>query len=319
MLLRAVLPFFLFSLAFGPGIPLAQGTTFLWWNIGGANFLEPNNPDVDYQPTELAGSLLATIDRHHPEVVVLAEYFTGFLSKETLRQIRQRLPYSRQFKNNTISPMGLLFFSKHKPLTIQYEFEKLPWRTGTLTENRDLKRPGYLRSFVKIDLKTEDGRLVHLAPFHSNQPWNEIGRDQKGLSQWNHRYGLGKLPGQVETLGTLVSSLNHPLGYQAKAFAQHWQSARKKSSGQGVWMLMGDLNIFDTYLWTPPTLKVLKGDLNPGWNVGSLVHSFPVPHTYLTDTKVRIDHVFSNLLFWKLRYQYLNVRGSDHYPLLVEF
>jgi hypothetical protein len=284
----------------------------LWWNVGGGNFLRPS--EVSYDRSALEKNLLNVIQKESPEVVILGEYYPGFFNAKTVSRLRELFPAVHHFPYNRNLPLGILVFSK-KNFEYHYYFEKLPWREGGVPKNLDPSHPTYLRSFQRIRIRQESGQELNIVPVHTMMPWNQIMRDDSGFSKIDKNWG-----GKIDAAYEILFSEDHPLAYQMKQFQKILRQERERSQKNATWIVLGDFNVVSQYAFkNSPTFDLIRDDLNSAERrEGTVDYSFPVPGTYPSQ-KLQIDHVVSNLDSARVTYEFLPKKGSDHFPMLVNF
>lgn len=284
-----------------------KGTTLLWWNVAFGKYNSDHSIDKN----------LLTLNA---DIVALGEFKPDVLQESALATLNQIYKYSVFVPYTLTSAVGIMFFSKH-PFRASETFalDWAPLKAATReaeTYRQDWKKfdPNWSqywdRTFAYYKVSLPTGHEVNIAPVHLSSPWQSV----------HKRHGNWK------TLRILMGAQENPLLHQQ----QHMQEVLRREFGPDMnnepLVLTGDFNVpakvpIPLLGGTPKQYKQLLGSLTKVLDSGD--DTFPAKSAAFDQTgmfakhEVQIDHVFHNKKIKSVKAEVLNLKGSDHYPLLM--
>jgi endonuclease/exonuclease/phosphatase family metal-dependent hydrolase len=262
-----------------------------WWNINHSIL----NSRLEGQP--LDANLISWVQSDlRPDVLVLGECGTSDLEKDTHQILEETYPWSQNFGYYSHrSNYGFRVYSRLPILDFSHRF---------------IEGISLGRAYVRITLQLMDDP-IDLVLVHFENPWREI---------------RARASNPVEAAAVLQWGLDHPIATQLRDLAALIQG---DSTGHPR-VVLGDFNLPRWFIpGAGPTASYalaieLLGQDALRTSTGSVPFTFPslsAPERRqepLNHLQVAIDHAFISHHFNSLRGGALSIRGSDHYPILMD-
>jgi endonuclease/exonuclease/phosphatase (EEP) superfamily protein YafD len=288
------------------------GFTVLWWNVAWGRYNKDH--DIDKNLLEIIKSPLS------PDVITMGEYRHKVLKTETLAILNETYPYSNFVPYTPENYFGTVIFSKHsiRPSAV-FPIEWHPM-DATTSEAADYKKewldfdPEWAkywdRSFSYFGVERPNGGVINVAPVHLCSPWLSV---FKKFGSW-------------KTFRIIMSAQENPLLHQQEALKAPLERDFGPELDGAPLLLIGDFNIptkirIPILGGTTKMHKLLRGPLEAALDTGD--DTFPTQSTaheqtgVLKDHQVQLDQAFHNKLLKNVRGEVLNLKGSDHYPILI--
>jgi endonuclease/exonuclease/phosphatase family metal-dependent hydrolase len=262
----------------------AHALRVIWWNVGG-HYEKSSVGAIEY------GRL---INQQKPDILILGEYFN-----ESEPELEEQFQYKTFKANYDHKPNFGIVVLSHYPFTVDDQNHKLAW----LPEHKqDIWPETYKNEASKFErpfwiVKFNHPTRLNIVPIHLLQPWVE----------------MKKATNTARTIYNVLYGTDHPLEVQIQNLKSALQDHVDPSEPT---LMIGDFNIPDRWLFIEPaTFKTLKQD----WNYVRPIFGRRASY----ENYFRLDHAFTNTSAHTSANtpcaRILEYKGSDHYPLLVEF
>ncbi len=312
--------------------PTAKGQMrVLWWNI----------LDGTFNREALGQNLAAmTAVSHPPDVIVLGEYHRDHgLPESANTALKALYPYARFFPYSSDFPEKGIYVLSRVPVTdVAYQRDALDWTPAEWSQKQKAgyKRPFYRadqnetrqwqRSYIRLTLDW-NGKRVDIAPVHTAMPWMVM----KAMA--------GPI-GKATVAADITFGKKNPLIYQL----QRLRTELKQDPGIHVsdpLLVLGDFNMPRALASPLPSgpYQIMKAGFRDLFEKASTLPfwkrlcrtvfeglapqnvSFPTvegrekkPYGGLLN--MQLDHAFAKHSAGSA--EVLPLRGSDHYPILVD-
>lgn len=278
-----------------------QSYKIAWWNIQKGETSEKMG-----QPL-LSEGLNYFIEKLDSDIVILGEYLNDkpLIDDSLLEKVKKNYSYTFIPYNKLKANFGFLVLSK-----LPYEIKKkdlLDWHPGHDLEfvEKWKKTPrvpeAFERDFLILEFKGLNEEKFSVIPVHQLQPWGRIVKSKS-------------FPfGHIKAVWSIINCENNPLYWQTYSLIK-----RVQELGANNTIVLGDFNISPRFLGLrTPIYSMLKKNLNQVECGGS---SFPADRSsFITDCfGLKLDHVFLKDMPKSAKAEILKLKGSDHYPLLLE-
>jgi endonuclease/exonuclease/phosphatase family metal-dependent hydrolase len=313
--------FFLMGSAYAEGLNLSR---ILFWNVEGADGVKPYH-DLRF-PT-----LRRYLDQETIDVLIVAEHDLESDFDEELTQLRQEFPYSWAVPNNEDSPRyGFRIFSRVEPVDTKFEVGQV----GVLENeaNEDLTsllnfyngENFYDRPYIRLSFGGGDSGKLHVLPVHLAMPW--IRHEHRSV-EWLRKKGFPKIAAVLSAkIEVVMRILFDKRSHTIQQLSNH---LRKADFDPGIrasdsLVFLGDHNVPTNLLSLPTPARATyssRGFRQAPTHPRSLRYSWPHKDAKVPNLlpKMDLDQVYTRGFHSGLRRTVLTtIRGSDHYPILVE-
>lgn len=290
-----------------------RARTILWWNVAWGHYNGDGSLDKN-----LLGLVNSKVS---PDVIVMGEYKPQAFTMPTIAALELTYPHMAFVPSEPGDATGVVIWSKH-PFKSSAVYP-LDWTSmrATATEQEAYRNewtsfdPGWVkywnRAFAHYEVAFTDGALVNVAPVHLCSPWSTV---FKKIGTW-------------KTLRTMMGAQDNPLLFQQQRLLEDLKRDFGANLDRAPLILIGDFNVpakipVPIVGGTPKQFKLLRGPLEDA--VDNDDDTFPTKSTAhdqsgpLKNHSIKIDHAFYNKKIKGARAEVLNLKGSDHYPVLMQ-